>query len=202
MNRFRYSILKLRFENVNGGWRSGLSKPVSDSTDRFYGQAGLMVRNDISKAGQSSAGYVILHASPDEEYALEWDSDGDGRIDKDNPCSGYTDWPHWLNLERQGNKFIGYYSTDATNWIKMGEAEAPGAEERLDAGMSAHGSPKCGRPLLADWTRGGKGTAPASRSSRSAACRGEGWTKRLCVKGLLGPAEQSLWSSPRHSDPS
>lgn len=111
-----------------------------DMDKGFYGQVGLMVRNDISKAGQSSAGYVILHASPEEGYSLEWDSDGDGRIDKHTEFQGYTYWPHWLKLERAGNRFSGYYSTDATNWIKVGDADVPGAEERLDAGMFAHGS--------------------------------------------------------------
>jgi hypothetical protein len=123
---------------LNGTVVAKLENPDMDKG--FYGQVGLMVRNDISKVGQSSAGYVVLHASPEEGYALEWDSDGDGRIDKHTEFEGYTYWPHWLKLERQGNKFTGYYSADAANWIKVGEAEVPGAEERLDAGMFAHGS--------------------------------------------------------------
>jgi hypothetical protein len=96
-----------------------------------------MVRNDMAKAGQS-AGYLILGASPTSGYTMEWDSNGDGRIDKHTELDGYTYWPHWLKLERRGNSFTGYYSTDGVNWIKVGEAEVPGGNEHLDAGLFAH----------------------------------------------------------------
>jgi hypothetical protein len=69
---------------------------------------------------------------------MEWDSDGDGRIDKHTEFDGYTLWPHWLKLERQGSKFVGYQSADGVSWTKVGEAEVPGADARLDAGMFAH----------------------------------------------------------------
>jgi hypothetical protein len=103
------------------------------------GRSGIMVRNNISKAGQS-AGYLILGSSPSNGSSLEWDSDGDGRIDKYTTLDGYTLWPHWLKLERQGNKFTGYSSTDGSAWSRIGEADAVAAEERLDAGIFTHRS--------------------------------------------------------------
>ena len=98
-----------------------------------------MVRKDISKPGQSP-GYLVLGASPANGYALEWDSDGDGRIDKRTELDGYTNWPCWLKLQRQGSKFTGYASKDGTTWTKIGEAEVAGADGPLDVGVFAHRS--------------------------------------------------------------
>ena len=82
-----------------------------DGRTNWVGRAGIMVRKDISKPGQSP-GYLVLGASPANGFALEWDSDGDGRIDKRTVLDGYTNWPCWLKLQRQGSKFTGYSSKD------------------------------------------------------------------------------------------
>jgi alpha-galactosidase len=93
----------------------------------------------ISKPGQS-AGYLVLGASPANGFSLEWDSDGDGRIDKRTELDGYTDWPCWLKLQRQGVRFTGYSSKDGKNWTKIGEADVPGSDGPLDVGVFAHRS--------------------------------------------------------------
>ncbi len=110
-----------------------------DRRTNWVGRAGIMVRQDISKPGQSP-GYLVFGASPANGYSLEWDSDGDGRIDKRTVLDGYTNWPCWLKLERQGSKFTGYSSKDGANWSKIGEAEVPGASGPLDVGVFAHRS--------------------------------------------------------------
>ena len=110
-----------------------------DRRTNWVGRAGIMVRQDISKPGQSP-GYLVFGASPANGFALEWDSDGDGRIDKRTALDGYTNWPCWLKLERQGSKFTGYSSKDGVNWSKIGEAEVPGADRPLDVGVFAHRS--------------------------------------------------------------
>ncbi len=121
---------------------SGLATVKLENPDRrtnWVGRAGIMVRRDISKPGQSP-GYLVFGASPANGFALEWDSDGDGRIDKRTVLDGYTNWPCWLKLERQGSKFTGYSSKDGTSWSKIGEAEVPGADGPLDVGVFAHRS--------------------------------------------------------------
>lgn len=110
-----------------------------DRRTNWVGRAGIMVRKDISKPGQSR-GYVVLGASPANGFALEWDSDGDGRIDKRTVLDGYTNWPCWLKLQRQGSKFTGYSSKDGANWSKIGEADVAGADGPLDVGVFAHRS--------------------------------------------------------------
>jgi alpha-galactosidase len=103
------------------------------------GRAGIIVRNDISKPGQS-AGFLVLGASPSNGYSLEWDSDGDGRIDQHTEFDGYTSWPHWLKLERHGAHFSGYASADGRQWTKVGEAELRSAGAAMDAGIFTHQS--------------------------------------------------------------
>jgi hypothetical protein len=110
-----------------------------DGRTNWVGRAGIMVRKDIAKPGQSP-GYLVLGASPANGFALEWDSDGDGRIDKRTVLDGYTNWPCWLKLQRQGSKFTGYSSKDGTTWNKVGEADVPGAAGPLDVGVFAHRS--------------------------------------------------------------
>jgi hypothetical protein len=111
----------------------------ADFRSNWVGRAGIIVRNDISKPGQST-GYLVLGASPANGSSLEWDSDGDGRIDKRTELDGYTNWPCWLKLQRQGGKFVGYSSKDGANWTKIGEAEVAGADGPLDVGVFAHRS--------------------------------------------------------------
>lgn len=110
-----------------------------DVRTNWVGRAGIMVRQDITQPGKSS-GYLVLGASPANGFALEWDSDGDGRIDKRTVLDGYTNWPCWLKLERSGSRFTGYSSKDGAHWTKVGEADIVGAEGPLDVGVFTHRS--------------------------------------------------------------
>ena len=120
-----------------------VDKPNPDM-QRSNGMVGIMVKNDISKAGQS-AGYATVESSiqwgVDREwsngYAMEWDADGDGRTDHHTPFDGYTQWPHWLKLERHGAKYTGFYSLDGEKWTRITEVEAPGGSEAEDVGVFA-----------------------------------------------------------------
>jgi len=100
------------------------------------GRAGLVFRNDLAAPGKST-GYVALVASGANGWSLEWDSDGDGRIDRYTELDGYTAWPHWLKLERRGQHFTGYASKDGRNWNRIGEADVPTAAPTQDVGLLA-----------------------------------------------------------------
>jgi hypothetical protein len=41
---------------------------------------------------------------------------------------------------RQGGRFSDYFSMDSVTWYKVGEVQAVGANETLDAGLFAHWS--------------------------------------------------------------
>jgi hypothetical protein len=110
-----------------------------DNRSNWLGRTGLMVRKDISQPGQSP-GYLLLDVSPSNGSALEWDSHGRGRIDQRTDLGGYTDWPCWLKLQRDGTRFTGYSSKDGSHWCKIGDADVPGAKGSLDIGVFAHRS--------------------------------------------------------------
>jgi hypothetical protein len=71
---------------------------------------------------------------------MQWDTDGDGILDQHTEFDGYTIWPHWLRLDREGDRFTGYYSTDGSNWHRVGEATVSGASGALDAGFFVMGA--------------------------------------------------------------
>jgi hypothetical protein len=110
-----------------------------DLRTNWVGRAGIIVRSDISKPGQST-GYLILSSSPAAGSYLEWDSDGNGTLDKHTEFDGYTIWPHWLKLDRAGARFTGYVSADRATWTKLGEAELSSAIGLLEVGMFAYRS--------------------------------------------------------------
>ncbi len=107
-----------------------------DLVTNWQGRVGIIVRNDISKPGESS-GYLILGSSPAASTYLEWDDNANGMLDTHTEFAGYTLWPHWLKLEQHADKFTGYSSTDGANWTAIAQAEVPNANDLLDVGMFA-----------------------------------------------------------------
>jgi hypothetical protein len=95
---------------------------------------GLMVRNDITQPG-ASTGYVILAASICNGWALEWDGDGNGKLDGHTDFAGYTQWPSWLKLEKKGATFTGSYSLDGASWTQIGSVIVPTAALVQDVGI-------------------------------------------------------------------
>jgi len=100
----------------------------------FEGRTGIVVRNDITKT-KSSQGYIILASSPSNGWSLQWDSDGNSRLDEHTELDGYSEWPNWLKLEKKGITFTGYYSTDGSSWKEVGTIELPSANSIQDVGM-------------------------------------------------------------------
>uniref|UniRef100_Q022X9 Glycoside hydrolase, family 28 n=1 Tax=Solibacter usitatus (strain Ellin6076) TaxID=234267 RepID=Q022X9_SOLUE len=103
----------------------------------WVGRAGLIVRNDIAKPGESK-GYAILACSPAAGVSFEWDSDGNGVLDEHTNFDGYTLWPQWLKLERDGDRLSGFSSADGKQWTKIGETHLAGMAEMMDAGIFAY----------------------------------------------------------------
>ena len=102
----------------------------------WLGRVGIMVRNDISKPGESP-GYVVLDSSPAAGSYLEWSDDEGRSLNKHSEFEGYTTWPHSLKLERRGDEFIGYSSEDGNEWTEIGQAKVRGCNDNLDVGMFA-----------------------------------------------------------------
>ena len=122
------------------------TKVVSQQNMTGYAKAGIMVRNDISGSGTTPEG-VVLYESPSGGIQLEWDSGGGAYLDSVTPPNGsIPDYlPIWLELQRSGSTYTGYYSYDGKTWLSVGSAVLPDQAAAQDAGMfltsHATGSP-------------------------------------------------------------
>lgn len=103
-----------------------------DNTDS-WAKSGLMVRNDIAKAGQSP-GYVIMAITPGNGVDFGWDDNGGGYIDNET-TAGQSQYPIWLRLVKNGSTFTGYYSYDGNTWNEAGTTSIPDVAATQDAGM-------------------------------------------------------------------
>ncbi|MFD4506306.1 NEW3 domain-containing protein [Streptomyces sp. NPDC058457] len=106
----------------------------SQSNTSVWAKAGIMVRNDITQP-DTSAGYLALVATPSNGYLLDWDSDGDGKLDSQD-STGSATYPSWLKLVRNGTTYSGYYSTDDATWNLVGTITVPTAAATQDVGLT------------------------------------------------------------------
>jgi hypothetical protein len=104
-------------------------------------RAGIFIRNDLSKSNETREGTLgsVLLFSTTKRCGAQWDEFADGSMHNtksrnygvDNPL------PVWLKLVRHGNRFSGYYSFDAKNWILSRESgEIPGLAGTIDIGLA------------------------------------------------------------------
>ncbi|MFE4967129.1 NEW3 domain-containing protein [Streptomyces sp. NPDC056660] len=106
----------------------------SQSDTDVWAKAGIMVRNDITQPN-TSPGYLALVATPGNGYLLDWDSDGDGKLDSQD-STGTATYPSWLKLVRNGTTYSGYYSTDDATWNLVGTIDVPTAAATQDVGLT------------------------------------------------------------------
>lgn len=99
-----------------------------------YAKAGIMVRNDITKPGQST-GYVKVQINADHGFALDWDSDENGYADSATEV-GTPQIPCSLKLVKDNTTFDGYYSTDGgSTWNYIDSCTVSSADSTQDVGL-------------------------------------------------------------------
>jgi hypothetical protein len=119
------------------GFKDGSVMTVQvDSEDaaNAWTKAGLVVRDDLTKPRQS-LGYLALVVTPSNGITYNYDSNGDGLLDKSWQIRNVKA-PVWLRLTRTGVSVSAAYSTDGTTWGPVGSPvtlSAPQAEQ--DGGM-------------------------------------------------------------------
>lgn len=100
-----------------------------------WAKSGIMVRNDMTKAG-ASGGYAVVAATARNGVVFEWDSNGDGYLDTDAKANVDSHRPVWVRLTRSGTSFSASYSYDGVNYVPVGSpvtlASAAGTQ---DAGI-------------------------------------------------------------------
>jgi Carbohydrate binding module (family 35) len=136
-----------------------------------YAKAGIMVRNDITGSGTSPEG-VILFESPSGGIQLEWDDNGGTNIDAVAPPNGTIpeSLPVWLQLQRNGDTYTGYYSYDGQDWLPVGSATVPGQAATQDAGMflTSHVSGSTGEAVFNGFAVASGATPPSLATSYEA----------------------------------
>lgn len=108
-------------------------KVESQEQTAGWAKAGLMIRNDVTGAGES-AGYGLIAVTPENGFEAEWDTDGDGFVD-DNDNAGEAAYPCWVRLERSGSELTAAYSTDGENWTEVGSRDLPGVDDVQDGAV-------------------------------------------------------------------
>ncbi len=73
--------------------------------------AGVIIREDLT----SNSKQVIAAVTPGNGTGLTWRSATGGQSDYDGAGSGST--PEWVRVERRGNTFTAYRSSDGSNWV-------------------------------------------------------------------------------------
>ena len=107
-----------------------------DLRSNWPGLSGIMIRNHIDQPGKPGP-YVLLGSSPAAGTYLDWAGEDSGVVNHRVEAEGFTIWPRWLKLQRQGARFIASSSIDNVHWTGVGQCDVPDAEETLDVGMFA-----------------------------------------------------------------
>jgi hypothetical protein len=118
---------------------------LSQANTNAWAKAGIMVRNAITDAN-TSPGFLIIAVAPGHGYVVQWDANGDGRLESNSAPSGEglgtAVYPSWLKLVRSGTTYTGYYSTDGATWTLIATVSVPTAAATQDVGvfMTSHSS--------------------------------------------------------------
>ena len=118
-------------------------------------KAGIMLRNHIDQPGRSP-GYVILGINGyfNGLAHLESDQDHDGYLDT-TALRDFPTFPKYLRLERNGNRFRSFMSTDeGRSWIHFHTVHLKSTADRLDAGffVASDSDDQPARVIFGDFT--------------------------------------------------
>jgi hypothetical protein len=111
------------------------ARVVSVNDANAWAKSGVMVRNDMTKAG-SSAGYAVVAVTARNGVVFEWDANGDGYLDTEARANIDIYRPIWVELARSGTSYRASYSYDGRNYVPIGApVTLPSAAAQQDAGI-------------------------------------------------------------------
>ncbi|MEV5176896.1 right-handed parallel beta-helix repeat-containing protein [Streptomyces flaveolus] len=118
-----------------GAGSSVSTRVVSVNDANPWAKSGVMVRNDMTKAG-GSAGYAVVAVTARNGVVFQWDTDGDGYLDADARAAVDVFRPVWVKLTRSGTSFGASYSYDGANFVAIGQpVTLTSAAAKQDAGI-------------------------------------------------------------------
>lgn len=114
---------------------------IADVEERNeFSTGGLIVRNDLTRPGESS-GYALVSANS-RNGELKADTSGDGliQIASERTTFGGDSLPRWLRFERDGTTFVASHSSDGSDWEEIETFELEGASDVQDVGLCVSGN--------------------------------------------------------------
>lgn len=101
-----------------------------------WARAGIMVANDITDPG-GSPGDVAVGVTESNGFRMQWDDDGSG-FQNEGTYDGVTQFPCQVRLVRNGQTFVGKYSTDdGQTWQTLAVVDIEAAGPTQDVGLFA-----------------------------------------------------------------
>jgi len=118
------------WKGLKGDW--SITTKVETVQNTPNGQGGIMVRNDLTSGIQ-----VGVMATAQSGITFQW------RVNTGDPCSyqvvvGMPNLgaPVWLSLNRSGNSFSAYWSTNEADWYQLGSTQTLGLNSDVLAGLA------------------------------------------------------------------
>ncbi len=108
-------------------------KITSQEEAHEWSKGGIMVRNDMTDAGNST-GYCMIATTPGNGYSFQWDSDNNGYLDGNTEKSSVST-PTWVRLKKEGTTFTGYYGSDGESWTLVESKTLGSANAAQDLGL-------------------------------------------------------------------
>ncbi|MEE6286919.1 ThuA domain-containing protein, partial [Georgenia sp. MJ173] len=113
---------------------SATVKINSQGNSHGSAKAGLIVRNDVTAPGES-AGYAALGLRPNGGFEWLRSTNTSGQLNASSDA-GSTSYPAWMRLERNGDDYTAFWSTDGENFTRIGApVQLPGAASVQDIGL-------------------------------------------------------------------
>jgi len=87
----------------------------------YWTKAGLMLREGLNP----SSAYVLMGVTPVRHLLLQYRSASNANSEGEETSPGAFEFPYYVRLERKGDKLIGYYSANGSNWTQHAQVELP-----------------------------------------------------------------------------
>ena len=104
---------QLNFASTSHGSDGSIAAQVT-SLPTSGSEAGVMFRNDTT-AGAANVNVMVI---ANQGVSFQWRSASGAQMD--NTVVGGISAPVWLQLNRSGDYYSGYYSADGSNWVLIG----------------------------------------------------------------------------------
>jgi hypothetical protein len=127
VDHFRYVFKKLTGDGTI------IAKVESMTNTAGWAKAGVMIRDSLEPGSM----HALEMLAPGGLCAFQNRQFNDGPSFTANGNNGQFTFPHWVKLERKGNQFTAYHSTDGVNWTLQADEAGGGGPNPQTITMSS-----------------------------------------------------------------